>query len=128
MAEVIRVVDIRGIESLNSLLLKFTNDVKNLDGFGTKVGKLIVDSASAMAPKRSGALAASIGTVSRKEGVQVYAGSERVPYAGVIEYGWAARGRQPQPYLMPAVQEKIGMVVEKYEEGISGTIRKYNLD
>jgi hypothetical protein len=128
MAEAIKVVDVRGVDTLTAILLKFTNDVKNLNGFGTEVGKLIASNASALAPRKTGALAASIGSIETKEGLQVYAGSETVPYAGVIEYGWPAKGKQAKPFLMPAVQNNLQMIVQKYEDGIKSTIRKYNLD
>ena len=127
MAEALK-IDIKGVDVLTAVLLKFSNDVKNLNGFGTEIGKLISNNASALAPKRSGALAASIGSVSTKDGVQIYAGSERVPYAGVIEYGWPAKGRSAKPYLMPAVQNNMQAIIKKYEDGISDRIKKYNLN
>jgi hypothetical protein len=117
-----------GVDALTTTLLRFSNDIKNLNGFGNELGKAIASSASTLAPKRSGALASSIGSTETKTGVQVYAGSESVPYAGVIEYGWPAKGRAAKPYLMPAVNNNIGMLVKKYEDGISDTIKQYNLD
>jgi hypothetical protein len=127
MAEA-KVVSIEGLDALTVLLVRFANDVKNLNGFGTEIGKTIVANASAIAPKRTGALAASIGSVETKTGIQVYAGSESVPYAGVIEYGWPAKGKQAKPFLVPAVYNNIDTILKKYEDGISDSIKKYNLD
>ena len=127
MAEAL-IINVKGVDTLTALLLKFSDDVKKLNGFGTEIGNLIANNASALAPKRTGALAASIGSVVKENGVQIYAGSERVPYAGVIEYGWPAKNRQAKPYLMPAVQNNMQAIIKKYEDGISGRIKKYNLD
>lgn len=127
MAEALK-VEVKGVDVLTAVLLKFSDDVKKLNGFGPEIGKLIANNASALAPKKTGALAASIGSVSTKDGVQVYAGSEKVPYAGVIEYGWPAKGRSAKPYLMPAVQNNMEAIIKKYEDGISDRIKRYNLN
>jgi hypothetical protein len=127
MAEALK-VEVKGVDVLTAVLLKFSNDIKELNGFGDEIGKLVASNASALAPKRTGALAASIGSVSTKDGVQVYAGSEKVPYAGVIEYGWPAKNRSAKPYLMPAVQNNMQAIIKKYEDGISDRIKKYNLN
>ena len=127
MAEALK-VDVKGVDVLTAVLLKFSDDIKKLNGFGPEIGKLIANNASALAPNRTGALAASIGSVVTKDGVQVYAGSEKVPYAGVIEYGWPAKGKQAKPYLMPAVKNNLEAIIKKYEDGISDRIKKYNLN
>ena len=47
--------------------------------------------AASLAPRRSGALAASIKGNRAKNYAAVSAGSARVPYAGPINYGWPRR-------------------------------------
>jgi hypothetical protein len=126
MAEV--KVTVKGVDALTVKLLKFSEDVENAQVFGNEIGRVIVADASAMAPKRSGALAASIGSTVTSTGIQVYAGSESVPYAGVIEFGWPRKNISSQPYLTPAVYNNMDSIVRKYEDGISKTIKKYNLD
>lgn len=127
MAEALKFT-VKGVDALTLRLVKFSEDVKDATVFGSDLGETIVKDASAIVPRRTGALAASLGHTKTATGIQVYAGSEAVPYAGVIEYGWPARGRKEQPYLRPAVYNNMDALIKKYEDGISQTIRKYNLD
>lgn len=127
MAEALKFT-VKGTDLLTVKLLKFAEDVKDAKVFSNDLGSAIIKDASAIVPRKTGALAASLGHTQTATGVQVYAGSQAVPYAGVIEYGWPARGRKEQPYLRPAVYNNIDSVVKKYEDGIDKTIRKYNLD
>lgn len=127
MAEALKVT-VKGLDLLNVALIKFADDVGDAKVFSSDLGKSIIQDASALVPRRTGALAASLGHTKTAKGVQVYAGNEAVPYAGVIEYGWPAKGKPESPYLRPAVYGNIDSVVKKYEDGINATIRKYNLD
>jgi hypothetical protein len=121
-------VDVKGVDVVTAILLKFSDDLKTFNGFGSEIGKLITNNASAIVPRKTGALAASIGSTVTEYGLQVYAGSTAVPYAGVIEYGWPAKGKQEKPYLRPAVYNNIEAIIRKYEDGISDRIKKYNLN
>lgn len=58
--------------------------------------------ASAYAPKRSGRLAADIRGNRAKSKAVVTAGRVSVPYAGVINYGWAAHGIEANGFLQRA--------------------------
>jgi hypothetical protein len=127
MAEAFQVT-VKGLDLLTVKLLKFAEDVENANIFSSDIGSEIVKNASAIVPKRTGALAASLGHTKTAKGVQVYAGNEAVPYAGVIEYGWPAKGKPEQPYLRPAVYDNLSSLIKKYEDGIEKTIIKYNLD
>lgn len=127
MAEAIT-INVKGIDTATVKLIKFADDVQNLKGFGSSIAKDIVTTASAMAPRVTGALASSIGSTQTDKGVQIYAGNESVPYAGVIEYGWPAKGKPEKPYLRPAVYNNMDAIIKNYEDGIRETIRQYNLD
>lgn len=120
-------VVIKGLVEAQTAIRRFAEEASKLENANKDLGSKIASRATATAPRRSGALANSIGTQPIDGGVQVYAGSASVPYAGVTEYGWPQRGRAAKPYLMPAVQYYTGEIVKSYENNIQQIIGKYNL-
>lgn len=60
---------------------------KGLRAAGIKAAKVVVPEAQRRAPKRSGNLAASIRARANTRGAALVAGSSKVPYAGVINFG-----------------------------------------
>jgi len=124
MAEVV----VTGVkEAINALNL-FIKDVEANESLNREIGSKISQNASALAPKRTGALSRSVGFEASSKKATIYAGSESVPYAGVIEYGWRQRSREAKPYLRPAVNNNMGFIVKQYDEEIQKAIKKYNLD
>ena len=113
-------------ETINALNL-FVKDVEANQSLNREIGSKISQNASALAPKRTGALSRSVGFEASAEKATIYAGSASVPYAGVTEYGWPQRGREARPFLNPAVKNNMGFVIVKYNEEIQKAIRKYNL-
>lgn len=61
--------------------------------------------AARLVPVRSGRLASTLrGSATPRTGT-VRAGSKRVPYAGVIHFGWPRRNISPQPFLTDALAQ-----------------------
>lgn len=95
--------------------------VRNLERYGAQVsdlktafrtiGNVVVTEAKARAPKQSGALANSIRPSNTKNKAVVRVGAARVPYAGVIHYGWPRRHIAANPFLESAAQAKQGEVL-----------------
>jgi hypothetical protein len=124
MAEVV----VTGVkETINALNL-FVKDVQANQSLNKEIGSSLAPKASALAPKRTGALARSVGFEASAKKATIYAGSAAVPYAGVIEYGWRQRSREAKPYLRPALNNNMGFIVKQYDEEIQKAIKKYNLD
>ena len=121
-------ITVKGVEEVKSSLNKFVNDIENTSDVISTLGKTIAGKASAIAPQQTGKLAASVSSKFENGTLQVYAGNESVPYAGVIEYGWPKHNISAQPYLRPAVYDNMGMIEQKYNEQIEKSIKKYNLD
>jgi hypothetical protein len=66
-------------------------------------------------PVDSGELLNSIRPGSTATRGYIAAGNNtRVPYAGVIEWGWPKHNIRPDPYLEPAVQAKESQIVKFY--------------
>jgi hypothetical protein len=89
------------------------------------VGMIVVRAATA--PVRSGKLEGTIRAGRGKTKAVVRAGGARAPYAGVIHYGWPARGIQAQPFLVDALQAQRNNVLQALETGIDEILRKNNL-
>lgn len=89
-----------------------TRAVRDLERLGLDVGdlkdafagiaRLGARLASGFAPRRSGALAGNVRGNRAKSRATVSAGGARVPYAGVINYGWKARGIQASGFMQRA--------------------------
>lgn len=127
MAEAIE-FSVQGINEVKATLEKLGKDLESNLELNKELSTTLAQKASAMAPRLTGALAASVVGNPSGERAQIVAGSAAVPYAGVQEYGWPARNIKAQPYLVPAVKNNIGLIVEKYNDSIKESIKKYNLD
>jgi hypothetical protein len=57
----------------------------------------------------------------------VRAGGARVPYAGVIHFGWPAHRIAPNPFLAESLQRKRPEVLDELDRGIEELLRKNNL-
>jgi hypothetical protein len=67
-------------------------DVGDLKDAFAGIARLGASIATGFAPRLTGALAGNIRGNRAKSRASVIAGGARVPYAGVINYGWEARG------------------------------------
>lgn len=80
-----------------------------------------------LVPVRTGKLAATIRASGTQKSARVRAGVKRVPYAGVIHFGWPAHKISPQPFLYDALDARKNDVVDIYEKRLSALIREYRL-
>tara|TARA_R110000744_G_scaffold78022_1_gene154007 strand:- start:989 stop:1402 length:414 start_codon:yes stop_codon:yes gene_type:complete len=122
-------IEVEGIRSLQKQLR--TLDDKALKAELRKVNKdaatIVADEAKNLVPVRSGRLKASIGARGGQRDASVKAGSEaRVPYAGPIHFGWAARNIRPQPFLYDALGKKWKEVYGAYEKNMANLVKKVN--
>ena len=127
MAEAIT-VQVQGLNETLRALKKLGDDMEDLKDANADISSTVARAASALAPRLTGNLASSIKGNRAAKRVQIKAGGARVPYAGVIEYGWQSRGIRPQPYLRKAAYENQSYVIDKYEENIKQVIQKYDFD
>lgn len=89
-----------GIGEVERNLAKLGIRLSDLDF--TKIANEGMRLAAAFAPKRSGALAASIKASKGKSRATIRAGSKAVPYAGAINYGWAKRNIKGSHFMQRA--------------------------
>lgn len=93
------VVRVEGGRQLRAALREAAGDLGDLRHANTQAAALVARAGAADAPRRSGLLAASVRPGASQSAAIVRAGSARVPYAGVIHYGWPARHIRAQPWL-----------------------------
>jgi hypothetical protein len=109
------VVEVRGAKQLRKTLKAAGDDLGDLKDVNQAVGNIVVQTASGMAPRRSGALAGSIRASRAAASVTIKAGSARVPYAGAIHWGWPARNIAANPFLSNAATSTETAWVALYE-------------
>jgi phage gpG-like protein len=93
-------VTVQGARELRGAMRKAGLDMGEMKAVHARVGLLVAQSTTP--PRRSGRLAASIRSTGQAGAAVVRAGGAKVPYAGVIEYGWPSRNISAQPYLRTA--------------------------
>lgn len=121
-------VQVKGLRETVRSLERLGAEVKDLKAAFKRIGTLVASDAQGKAHKQSGAMAASIRPSNTKNKSVIRAGSARVPYAGVQEWGWPAHNIQATHYLSNAVQAKQGAVVDALEDELTDLIRKLDLN
>jgi hypothetical protein len=87
-----------------------------------EVSDLMARRAADNAPRRSGALAASVQPRATATTATVISGTGTVRYAGVIEGGWRARGIRPTHFTARAVEETAPAAIQVYEQAVDRAI------
>lgn len=89
--------------------------------------QIVRDVAVGLVPVQSGRLRETIRAAGTVKSGRVRAGYKRVPYAGVIHFGWPARGIQPRPFLYDALDRRRSEVMAAYERSVAEIVKKYDL-
>jgi hypothetical protein len=116
-----------GVKELRRELRRMGDDLEDLKALNLDVATLVSDRAKDIVPRRTGNLADTIRPAGTKTAGRVRAGFKRVPYAGVIHFGFPARRIQPQPFLYDALDQRRGEVFDAYFKGVKKIQRKAGL-
>jgi hypothetical protein len=118
--------EIKGLKQVIRSMERLGVSVSDMKGAFTKIGNRGVSTAKQIAPHRSGALAGTIRQSKAKNKVLLRAGyeSKRLPYAGVIHYGWPRRNIAPQPFLTDTVGLLADWAVHTLEDELNTLIRR----
>lgn len=119
-------VRVSGLNKCIRSLQKFGVEVEDLKAVFSRISNVVIDDARNLINSRSGDLAGSLRASKTKNKAIVRAGSARVPYAGVIEYG-GYNGITPQEYLQGAAEQNQSKAVQMMQTGINALITKYGL-
>ena len=107
-------IEVDGIKELRGQFKQAGIDLKELKGAGLEAAEVVAVEGRRTAPRRSGALAETIRAAGQVGGGVVRAGFARIPYAGVIHFGWPGHNIEPQPWLFEATDAKYDAVIETY--------------
>ena len=118
-------VSVKGLREVVRSFNQYEGAIKDLKEANYAIGSKVSKTASAIATKETGALAGSIRANRAKQKVQIKAGGAAVPYAGVQEYGWAARNIKAQPFLRRAAWTNREYTRTQYVANLNAIRRKY---
>lgn len=120
-------VRIDGLNQVIRDLLAIGLEVEDLKGAFSAVAARGARLAAAYAPRRSGRLAGDIrGNRARSKAV-ITAGRAALPYAGPINYGWAARNIAPSGFMQKADLALQPFAAKQLDNEITKQIRKRGL-
>lgn len=112
-------VRVKGVKQLAKDLRDFEGGVAELKDANQKVGKIVVAEAQRRAPRVSGRLARSTKATRAPHRVKITGGGARVPYAGVIHWGWPARNITGQPFVTDAAHDTQPEWLDEYRREIT---------
>jgi hypothetical protein len=114
-------LEVRGAGELTRTLHQAGADLADLTGAGNRAGDLLVATARSRAPKRTGALAASLVPVASATGVRV---ASSVRYASAVHWGVPSRNIRANPFLADAVGATEDTLVGHYFDQVQGAVDK----
>lgn len=118
-------VSVKGLSRTLRALSAAGADAEDMRDLMHEIGMTVVRSAHP--PRRYGTLAGTLRAGKGKTKAVVRAGGARAPYAGVIHYGWPARGITAQPFLINALRAKRGDVLRQLDDGLADILKKNHL-
>lgn len=117
-------VRIEGLRELVRDLERLGVEVDDLKDVMASISRLGAQEIQVRAPRVSGALAGTVRGNRAKGKAVVTVGNARVPYAGVIAWGWPARNIKPDGFVPEGVDSITRQVPEIFEDGIDKLIQK----
>lgn len=118
-------VSVKGLSRTLRALSAAGADAQDMKDLMHEIGMTVVRSATP--PRRTGTLANTLRAGKGKTKAVVRAGGARAPYAGVVHYGDPARNIAPQPFLLSALRNKRGDVLQQLDDGLGELLKKNNL-
>jgi phage gpG-like protein len=92
-------VEVKGARELRRTMAEAGVEMHQLGAVHQRVARVIAGACNP--PRKTGRLAASIAATGEPQTATV---ASRVPYAGVVEWGWRARNIRGQHFLLQAAQ------------------------
>lgn len=119
-------IEVEGGPQLRRAFKKLGDRMDDLKDVHESAAQIVASAARPLTPHRTGALADTIRTDRRAAGASVLAGRSRVPYAGVIHFGWPGHNIEPQPFLYEALDSRREEVAAQYEKAVAGLVRRFD--
>lgn len=119
--------EVQGLAPVVRALSALGLEVDDLKDAFSDIAQQGARQAAQFAPRRTGRLAADIRGNRAKSKAVVTAGRSRVPYAGPINYGWAARGIAPSGFMQKADRAMQPFAIAALERNVNEAIRRKGL-
>lgn len=120
-------IQIKGARELRRKLSAIDGAIDDLKAVHLEAARMVESAAVGLVPVRSGRLRDTIRSSGTKTGARVRAGFKRIPYAGVIHFGWPRRNIEPQPFLYDALDKRRRQVLDVYDERLNELLRRHDL-
>lgn len=122
-------IEITGLKEAQKALRTLSKESRDkMKETHRKAGQIIVDAATPLVPRETGALLASIKSAPLQRQGRVRLGSAALPYAGPIHFGWPARNIKPNPFIYEVLDGRRAEVSRLYEDRINQLIKNNDLD
>lgn len=119
---------VEGLNKVVKALVEAGVEVDDLKDAFAQIAEEAAQKASSLAPKRTGALAATVRGNRAKNKAVVTAGRAKVKYAGAINYGWPKRGIRPSGFMQKADEAMRPDALAKLEAAVNTIISEKGLD
>lgn len=121
-------VQVEGAKQLRKALEAMGDEaVAELKAVNLEAAEIVAKAARPLVPRKTGALEATVRASGTKTRGAVRAGKKKVPYAGVIHFGWPDRNITPQPFLYDAIDRRRDEVIAAYEKNVQNLRKKHGL-
>ena len=121
-------IEVEGAKQLRKALTELGDDaVDELKAVNKEAVDVVLAEALTHVPVKSGRLLETVRASATKTRGSVRAGFKRVPYAGPVHFGWAARGIEPNLFLYDAIDVQRDEVIAVYEDNIAKLIKRRGL-
>jgi hypothetical protein len=134
-------VKIEGLGQLQKQLKALEADKQDLMDANLEAAETLLTASKPLVPVRSGALAATLKASKSQRFAQAVAGTNKVPYANPIHWGWSIVGSnhrgtlkpgtfrniKPEPFFAKALGYTKDKIMVDYENAMQKLIDKYGL-
>lgn len=118
---------IRGVKEVTRDLSRLGVEAGDLKDTMQRVGTIVADEVRELVPTRTGRLARSVRASRTKSRAIIRAGSARVPYAGVQNYG-GYHGIEGHHFMEDGLEAKQPAAMTEFDKGMRELIHKYGFD
>lgn len=118
-------LQVKGARQLRATLGQAEDGLEDLKAANARAAALVAARARSQAPSKTGALVGTIRSSGTKTAGYVRAGFARVPYAGVIEWGYkTGTPIKGDHYVKDAAEATEPAWVRLYEQDLNNALRK----
>lgn len=121
-------IRVEGLKQTVRSLERLGVETQDLKAGFKKAGNVVVDESRGLVPVLSGKLLNTIRASNTKNKAIVRAGGARVPYAGVIHWGWPGHNIEPNEFLVEGLANKQEQVLTVIEQELDALIKRLNLN